>query len=63
MVIPPIDENLEDVDRSAPDLGFNGSVSLKMAICEHCKWNQQNEFLDLRDLEMESVKPTREDDM
>jgi hypothetical protein len=37
MTLLPIDENLEDGDRSIPDLGFNGSFSLMMAICEHCK--------------------------
>jgi hypothetical protein len=37
MPFPPIDENLEDADRSVRDFGFNRSSSLMVAIGEHRK--------------------------
>jgi hypothetical protein len=42
MALLPIDENFEDGDRSVPELGFNGSFLLMMAICEHCKGSSIN---------------------
>jgi hypothetical protein len=48
MALLPVDENLEDGDRSVPDLGFNGSFSLMMAICEHRKRSSINSWFKLR---------------
>jgi hypothetical protein len=48
MAILPIDENLEDGDRSVPDLGVNGSFSLMMATCEHCKRSSINSQFKLQ---------------
>jgi hypothetical protein len=43
-----IDENLEDGDRSVPDLGFKESFWLMMAFCEHCKRSSRNSRFKLQ---------------
>jgi hypothetical protein len=48
MAIIPIDENLEDGDRYAPDLGFKESFSFMIAICEHWKRSSINSPFKLR---------------
>jgi hypothetical protein len=48
MALLPINENLEDGDRSVPDLGFIGSFSLMMAICENCNRSTINSRFKLR---------------
>jgi hypothetical protein len=48
MELLPINENLEDGNRSVPDLGFNGSFSLMIAICEPCRRSSINFRFKLR---------------